>query len=124
MCPYCGHDFRAVMAPSQMQRKDSSMPLAAGILIILGSLIYFAAGMAMIAGGAVWSVADVGEGGFAVACGAIVLILGVVSLLGGIFSIQKKNFVMALLAGILTIPSILGLIGLILVAVSKDEFSN
>jgi Na+/H+ antiporter NhaD/arsenite permease-like protein len=107
-----------------MQKKDSAMPLAAGILIILGSLIYFAVGIAMIAGGAAWSVWDVGEGGIAMACGAVVLILGVVSLLGGIFSIQKKNFVMALLAGILTIPSILGLIGLILVAVSKDEFSN
>ncbi len=124
VCPYCGHDFRVVMAPPQTQTKDSAMPLAAGILIILGSLIYLVVGIAMTTGGAIWSVVDDGDGGFVMAMGLIVLVLGIVSVLGGIFSIQKKNFVWALLAGILTIPSILGLIGLILVAVSKDEFSS
>ncbi len=124
MCPYCGHDFRAVMAPQQTQTKDSSMPFAGGILIILGSLIYLAVGMGMVTGGAIWSVVDDGDGGFVVAMGLIVLVLGVVSVLGGIFSIQKKNFVWALLSGILTIPTVLGLIGLILVAVSKDDFSS
>jgi hypothetical protein len=107
-----------------MQKKDSAMPLVAGILIILGSLIYLGGGAAIIAGATLWSWADIEEGGFAAVCGGIVLVLGVVSLLGGIFAIQKRNFVMALLAGILTIPSVLGLVGLILVAVSKDEFSN
>lgn len=124
MCPYCGHDFRVVMAPAQAQRKDSAMPLVAGILIILASIGYFIGGAVMVAGGAIGSWFDVGEGALAVACGAILLVLGVLALLGGVYAIQKRNFVMALLAGILTIPSILGLIGLILVAVSKDEFSN
>ncbi|UCE92345.1 MAG: zinc ribbon domain-containing protein [Methanobacteriota archaeon] len=125
VCPYCGHDFRAVMAaPGQTQKKDSAMPLVGGILIIIASIMYFIGGGLMVAGGALWSWADVGEGAAAVVCGAVVLVLGILALLGGIFATQKKNFVLALLAGILTIPSILGLIGLILVAVSKDEFGN
>ncbi|UCE45075.1 MAG: hypothetical protein JSU93_06735 [Methanobacteriota archaeon] len=124
VCPYCGHDFRTVMAPAQAQKKDSAMPLVGGILIILASIGYFVGGGLLVAGGAVGSWFDVGEGAIAVVCGAILLVLGILALLGGVYAIQKKSFVLALLAGILTIPSILGLIGLILVAVSKDEFSS
>lgn len=124
VCPYCGHDFRVVMAPGQAQKKDSAMPLVGGILIIIASIGYFVSGGLMVAGGAAWSWFDVGGGAVAVVCGAVMLVLGILALLGGIYAIQKRNFVMALLAGILTIPSILGLIGLILIAVSKDEFGN
>ena len=124
VCPYCGHDFRVVMSPAQAQKKDSAMPLVGGILIIISSIGYFVLGGLMVAGGAAWSIVDVGGGGIAVVCGIIVLVLGIIALLGGVYAMQKKNFVMALLAGILVIPSILGLIGLILVAVSKDEFDN
>jgi len=112
------------MAGPAAQKKESAMPLVAGILIILGSLIYLIAGGAMMAGGAVvWDWADEEGGAAAVACGAVVLVIGIVSILGGIFAIQKKNFALALIAGILTIPSILGLIGMILVIVAKDEFT-
>lgn len=124
VCPYCGHDFRTVMAPAQAQKKDSAMPLVGGILIILASIGYFVGGGLLVAGGAVGSWFDVGEGAIAVVCGVVLLVLGILALLGGVYAIQKKSFVLALLAGILTIPSILGLIGLILVAVSKDEFSS
>ena len=100
------------------------MPLIGGILIILASIGYFVGGGLLVAGGAVGSWFDVGEGAIAVVCGFVLLVLGILALLGGVYAIQKKSFVLALLAGILTIPSILGLIGLILVAVSKDEFSS
>ena len=100
------------------------MPLVGGILVIIASIMYFVSGGLMVAGGAAWSWFDVGGGTIAVVCGVVMLILGILALLGGVYAIQKKNFVMALLAGILTIPSILGLIGLILIAVSKDEFSD
>jgi hypothetical protein len=125
VCPYCGHDYRVAMAgPAAAQKKESSMPLVAGILIILGSLIYLIAGGVMIAGGAVvWDWTGDEGSAAAVACGAIILVMGVLSILGGIFAIQKKNFALALIAGILTIPSILGLIGMILVIVAKDEFA-
>jgi hypothetical protein len=49
-------------------------------------------------------------------------VLGLIVLLGGIFAIQRKHFGFALVAGIMAIPSLLGIIGLILVIVSKDEF--
>ena len=121
VCPYCGHDYRAAMAGAPQQKKESAMPLVGGILIILASLGYFGAGGVLAGGSAlVW---DFG-GGVGVACGVVLIILGIISLLGGIFAIQRKNFAIALIGGIFVVPSILGLIGLILVAVSKDEFNS
>lgn len=122
VCPYCGHDYRVAMAGPAAQKKETVMPVIGGILILLASLGYIAMGaLVAVAGGSlIWF--DMGASGAAVACGAVMLVLGIIVLLGSIFAIQRKHFGLALIAGILTIPSILGLVGLILVIVSKDEF--
>ncbi len=120
VCPYCGHDYRATMA-GVPQKKETAMPTIGGILILLASLGYLVIG-GIIAAGSSFLFA-VG-GGAGVVCGVGLLILGIISLLGGIFAIQRKNFAIALIGGIFVVPSVLGLIGLILVAVSKDEFSD
>ena len=121
VCPYCGHDYRATMAGAPAQKKESAMPLIGGILIIIASLGYFGIG-ALIAGGSAFAI-DVG-GGWGIMCGAVLIILGIIALLGGVFALQRKNFALALIGGIFVVPSILGLIGLILVAASKDEFKD
>ncbi len=114
-----------VMAGAPAQKKESAMPLAGGILILIGSIIYFAVGGLAVAGGTIASSIDLEEGSaWAIACGAIIVVLGVVSVLGGIFAMGRKNFALAIIGGVLTIPTVLGLIGLILVAVSKDEFTS
>ena len=58
------------------------------------------------------------------ACGAILIVVAIIALLGGIFAVQRKNFGFAVVGGILSLGGwfIPGLIGLILVAISKDEF--
>ena len=121
MCPFCGHDYRMQMMAPAPQKQDSGMPVAGGVLILISSLGYIVGGGLMAVAGT--SVIDFG-GGWAVGCGAILLILGVVALLGGVFAIQKKHWAIALIAGILVIPTILGLIGLILVAVSRAAFED
>lgn len=88
------------------------------LLVGIGYLI----GGSVIAAGSSFFIAF--GGGLGVACGVIVLILGVLAILGGIFAIQRKSFALALIGAIFTIPSILGLIGLILIAVSRDEFNS
>jgi len=121
VCPYCGHDYRMQMMAPVPQKKDSAMPVAGGVLILLSSLGYIIGGAAMAA----TETALLGFGGGAfLACGALLLVLGVISLLGGIFAIQKKHWALALIAGIIVLPSILGLIGLILVAVSRESFES
>ena len=63
--------------------------------------------------------------------GVFVLISSIIAMIGGIFAIQKTNYPMAVLGGIFAlftffflIGSILGLIGLILIAISRNEFRN
>jgi hypothetical protein len=103
-------------------KKESVMPVIGGVLILLASLGYLVVGGIFAAGSTVLLDASLGTSAAGVACGIVVLLLGILCLLGGIFAIQRKHFGLALVAGILVIPSILGLIGLILVIVSKDEF--
>jgi len=110
------------MSGAPAAKKESAMPVIGGILIILASLLYLGLGGLIAAGSSVALVPSAGTSAWGVACGVIVLLLGILCILGGIFALQRKHFGLALVAGILTLPSILGLIGLILVIVSKDEF--
>ncbi len=127
MCPYCGHDYRVAMAGQGMApKKESAMPIVGGILVIIASLIELGVGGLFAAGGTALFGVSLGATGFLVACGAIVIILGIIALLGGIFAIQRKHFGIAVLGGIFSLLGlfIFGLIGLILIAVSRDEFHD
>jgi len=125
VCQHCGHDYRAGAAPPA--KKETVMPLIGGILIIIGGLVEVASGGWLIVGGsAAGSVPVIGSDveDILTICGAIWLILGLVAILGGVFAIQRKNFGLAVLGGVLGLPGYFlpALIGLILVAISKDEF--
>jgi len=103
VCPYCGHDYRVVMAgPTAAKKAESSTPVIGGVLILIGGLILLIATF--------WCIVTVP--------------LGIIAILGGVFAIQRTHFTIALIGGILAIPSILGLIGMILVIMSKDEFTS
>lgn len=55
------------------------------------------------------------------------LIIGVLALLGGIFALQRKRWGLALagsIAGIFCNSAILGILSLIFLAMSKDEFTG
>ena len=123
VCPYCGHDYRVQMMGPMAVKKESSMPVIGGVLILVSGLLEIAAGGIMVGGGSLFF--GMG-GGFFAACGGIMLVLGVVAILGGIFAIQRKHFGLTILGGILSLGGffILGLIGLILVAVSREEFRD
>jgi len=103
------------------------MPVIGGILILIAGLIELGYGGLLVAGGsAADSIPVVGGdvGDILAVCGAIMIILGIIALIGGIFAIQRKNFGLAVLGGVLGLLGwfIPALIGLILVAISKDEF--
>ncbi len=125
VCPYCGHDYRAQMYGQQQVKKESAMPMVGGILILIAGLIEIAGGAVVIGGGAFFVSLDFG-GAIAIACGALVVLLGVIALIGGVFAIQRKHFGLAILGAILGLGGwfIPGLIGLILIAVSRDEFRD
>jgi len=120
VCQYCGHDFRVQAAPPKKEK--SGLPVAGGVLIIIASLAYFAIGGVIAAGSTLALFGTFGVSSIGVLCGVILIILGVIALMGGAFAIMRKHFGLAILGGVLVIPSILGLIGLILVAVGHDSF--
>jgi hypothetical protein len=113
-----------MMAPAQPAKKKSVMPIVGGILIIVGGIIelYWGAAFIWTSNALPFDFFDFGD--ILEICGAILLILGIVAILGGVLAIMRKKFGIAVLGGILGLLGafILPLIGLILVAVSKDEF--
>jgi hypothetical protein len=143
VCPYCGHDYRmAQTAPAAPEKGDSILPVIGGVLILI-------AGLAAIGMGGMFMALDVQEiqdafvdlegydltpselDDILTACGAMALIFGVIATIGGVFAIMKKHFGLAVVGGIfailgvgLFVGSVLGLIGLILVAVGRSSFSK
>jgi len=109
------------------------MRIIAGILLVVGaaaiigqSAYTFVVGTAVsvvpIIGGAMASIVYV--------CAAIILVFGIIALLGGIFAITGKSWTLALVGSVLAlisggfywIGSIMGLVALILIAISRHEF--
>jgi len=123
VCPYCGHDFRMAAAGQAAAKKQTVMPVLGGVFILIVAVAYIIIGAWMAIGGEAFLGITLGASIVLTVCGAILILLGIIALLGGIFAVQRKHFALALLGGVLVIPSILGLVGLILVAVSHDEFT-
>ena len=125
-------------------KEKTSKPLIAGILLILSGLI------AILFWGSIvmsidyiietiditqiegmypeFDIEDVKQG--LQICGSIGIILSVFPILGGIFSIQRKLWGIALVGGIfglftlgfIVVSPVMSLIGIILIFISKDEF--
>ena len=124
MCQFCGYDYRTANAPAAP--KETVKPVIGGVLIILGALVELYVGYILAWTGEAFSGITFGVSDFLTVCGAIVLLLGIVALLGGVLAIMRKHYGLAVLGGVLAIPGgvIPGLVGLILVAMSHDEFKK
>jgi hypothetical protein len=100
--------------------------MVGGILIIIAGILELITGVSLIAGGS--ALIDFGDflglSDILVICGVIWAIVGLVALLGGFFAIKRQHFGLAVLGGILGLGGyfIVALIGLILIAISREEF--
>lgn len=135
--PYQPPGYGPPPGPPIMPPQRTSRPLIAGILliiagmegIIMGGILAalggtFAASMGGLPGGEEFGV-------LFVVCGIIFMIFGILALIGGIMSATRKNWTIALVGSIFGLfclgliffeASILSLVALILIAISKDEF--
>ncbi len=112
--------------PGPPVAEKTIMPVIGGILIIVGAVIGVITGIFFIVGTAWLIPVDVlGVAELLMICGVIYLIISLIALMGGIFAVQRKAFGFAIVGGILALlvgSVIFGLIGLILVAISRKEF--
>jgi len=123
VCPYCGHDFRKPVVAAAA-KKDSALPMVGGALIILGAIVYFYWAYQMIVVGEAFAGITLGLSNVLTVCGAIIAVLGVIALVGGVFGLMKRHYMLAVLGGVMAILSLIGLVGLILVIVSKEAFEE
>jgi len=125
VCQYCGHDYRA-QAGAAPPKKKGVLPVVGGVLIIVAALAEFVVGGLAISSGEIVGGVDFGTGvgDIIQVCGIVFIVLGIIAVLGGVFAIMRKHFGLAILGGILGLGGffIFGLIGLILVAIGREDF--
>lgn len=137
VCPYCGYDYRAPMMMGPPPVRKTGTPVAGGVLVIIAGILALANGAFYLAFTSsnltgislppeitledIESILRI--------CGVVEVIFGIVAILGGIFAVQRKHFGLAILGSVMgmlgfgfTLGGLLGLIGLILVAISRKEF--
>lgn len=139
VCPYCGHDFRALMGPPGPPK--TSKPVAGGILIVIAGLLALAMSVTFVVldptDMETWGYNSADYEGLSLSeldemlavCGAVGIVLSIIAVVGGAFALMRRGFGFAIVGGICGIIGIgfglgalLALIGVILVAVSKNEF--
>lgn len=115
--------------PRTLAKRSSGGLTVAAVLLIIAGLLAILQGMVYL-----WveSIAiDLGvTGGVGLACcGMLDIVFGIAAVAGGAMALKRSNFVLVIIGCVLAmlslafvIGSLLGLIALILVAVSKDDF--
>lgn len=140
VCQYCGHDYRMQAAPAAPAEK-SVLSLIGGILILIAGIMGLVLGAIFLVLAdstdqlSDWGVDVAGAGDILsdilTVCGIIIIVLALIVVVGGFFGVTRKHWGLAILGGVLglfllgpyMLATIFSLIGLILVAVSKKDFS-
>lgn len=139
VCPYCGHDYRMQMMPTQQMVARPGHAGWGGGLIIAGGVLGLIMGVLLLLASALdYNQLNVTlPSGFTnqdlknllAVLGAVFALFGIIAIIGGVFATERKHFALAVVGAIFGIISIgfflgavLAFIGLILVVVSRHEF--
>jgi hypothetical protein len=99
------------------------MPVTAGIFTIIAGVVDFLVGLIV---GAIGHAAGVFAGIWGLgAFGVPHIVLGIIAVIGGIFAVQRKVWLMALVGAICALMwplSLLGILSIIFVCLSQKEF--
>jgi len=100
-------------------------PTTAGILSIIAGVLNLIAGIALAAADVTLFGPLIGVPVFG-PLAAVIIVLGIISIVGGIFAVQRRIWGMALAGGICALfpppVIILGILAIIFVAMGKGEF--
>src|SRR4030042_4264204 len=116
--------------------QKSAVPLVAGIYLIIAGVLGLAWwGLVVAGGGAISGYIGSVPGmeivtGVLLVCGAIGIIFSIIALLGGVMSVQRKSWRLLLIGSIIgllsigwIIGSILSLVAIHLIAISRKEYA-
>lgn len=106
--------------------EQTSGPTIGGIFSILAGVTAVGQGLFYLAGAAFITL---GGTGFLCLCGGLDVLFGLIAVLGGICALKRESFTMAIIGAVLgmlglglLIGFLFGLLALIFIAVSKEEF--
>ena len=111
-------------------KPQTMKPMIAGILLVLAGIMAIAAWAIVFTSPEAFFLAAFLPG-LVIVCGAIAFILSILALLGGVMALRRRMWGLALVGSILGLfsigffglSSLLSLIALIVLVMSKDEFS-
>ncbi len=123
-CPYCERSEPDTYDPTS---RSSGLPTAAGTLLFVAGILCIIMGFLIMGDLGDMTTLDIGEVQF---CSFIELLFGVVAITGWVFCMHRSHLVYVLAVCVLTLfsvgpfflSSLLGLVALILVAISAKEF--
>ncbi len=121
--PSQGTPSQNTPAPAPVSGKPRTWkPITAGILTIVAGVNHIIGGIVFTAlggmFGAMWGIPLIG------AIGIPLIIIGAISIIGGIFAIRRKLWGLALAGAIVSLSDfVLGILAIIFVSMGKNEFS-
>jgi hypothetical protein len=102
-------------------------PTTAGILTIVAGVLNLIVGIIVVSIGAAVVAPLCGLWGFT-AVGAPIIVLGIISIVGGIFALRRRVWGMALAGAICALfpppIAVLGILAIVFVALSQEEFAK
>jgi len=131
-CDYCRRpeaDYSESQKTFEYAR-ETEMPVLGGVLILIAGIAGLIFGLSVLASAASVGYSVQGAGG-ASCCGGLLALFGLIAIAGSFSAIGRTNGMFAIIGGIFGILSIgfflgaaLALVGIILVAISYNEFPS
>ena len=137
VCPHCGHDYRPVMMGRAWEEENTPLPPIGGALISLSGTAQIVSGLLWLSGfdfGMDSAESDFGALHFTI--GLALIVVGAIAVLVGPFAMTRRRLAVSLMGGLaalgigtLTVAytlsiaaTSLGLVGILLIALARDEF--
>jgi len=144
VCPYCGKNpwgpwgrnrqdeemySQYVEEEIPSYEKASGMLTLGGVLALLAGVLALGQGLVYVVVGQ--AIASYAPSGFLSCCGGLDVLFGILSIAAGIYAIQRKHFWLAIMGSVfgmlglgLIVGFFLGLVGLVIIATSRQEFRD
>jgi predicted nucleic acid-binding Zn ribbon protein len=139
-CPNCGHNYTESGNLEMGKKVGTVLPVIGGLLILVAGLVQVASGFVAIANLGLYNAPDTPRIlGINALDGIVLMVTGLIAAMGGWMAIARKNLVLSLTGGIISVgivglvfgsvsfafaASQLALVGVILVALAHDEFKR